>query len=55
MLCTVFNAKFICQRSLLYLNFQGTIYKCLPVQRNVAKIDKRLGVKKYSLNMCHLL
>lgn len=40
MLCTVLNAKFICQGRLVYLNFQGTIYKSLPVQRNIHKIDK---------------
>jgi len=40
MLRTVFNAKFICHRGLVYLNCQGTIYKSLPVQRNVDKIDK---------------
>jgi hypothetical protein len=40
MLCTVFNAKFICQGGLVYLNFRGTIYRSLPVQRNVDNIDK---------------
>jgi len=40
MLCTVFNAKFICQGGLVYLNFRDTIYRSLPVQINVDKIDK---------------
>jgi hypothetical protein len=39
MLCAVFNAKFICQRGLVYLNTQGAIYKSLPIQRNVDEID----------------
>jgi hypothetical protein len=40
MLFTIFNAKFIHQRGLVYLNIQGAIYKSLPVQRNVDEIDK---------------
>jgi hypothetical protein len=54
MLCAVFNAKFICQRRLVYLNVQGAIYKSSCTRSVDEILAKKLGVKKHCLNMCHL-